>query len=52
MVRYYCNCCGCDFSEEEGIVCHSEETEIRCPMCDAYYDEEDAGERYVERYND
>lgn len=52
MVRYYCNCCGCDFSEDEGKIVHSEEVEIRCPMCDAYCDEEDPDERYIERYND
>ena len=51
MVRYYCNCCGCDFSEEEGKIVHSEEIEIRCPMCGADYDEDD-DERVIERYND
>jgi rubredoxin len=49
MVRYYCNCCGCYFSEEEGKIVHSEEIEIRCPMCGANYDEEDTDERVVER---
>lgn len=52
MVRYYCNCCGCDFSEEDGKIAHSEEIEIRCPMCGANYDEDDTDERVVERYND
>ena len=49
MTRYYCNCCGCDFSEEEGKIVHAEEIEIRCPMCGANYDEDGS---YVESYND
>ena len=52
MVRFYCNCCGCDFSESEGTRHHAEETEIVCPMCSAYYDEDDPNERFIERYNE
>ena len=52
MERFYCNCCGCDFSEQEGRKHHIDESAIECPMCGAYYDEEDPDEPYIEKYND
>lgn len=53
MTRYYCNCCGCDFSESEGEeyaeLIRSDAT-IVCPVCDAAYDEDD--ETIIERYEE
>lgn len=50
--KYWCKCCGHDFSEEEGrkrFVSNPQYyDEITCPMCEAAYDED---ENYIEAYN-
>lgn len=53
MKRYYCNCCGCDFSEDEGrkayIFSPEYYEQIICPMCEAPYDE---AESFIECYKE
>lgn len=41
--EYYCNCCGWEFTAEEGTATDGETTWIRCPICSAerYTEEED-----------
>lgn len=53
MKRFYCNCCGCDFDEIEGkdyVVMSGADAEIVCPVCGAYYDEDD--EDVIESYQE
>lgn len=44
--RFYCNCCGADWSIDDII---SADTQIECPDCGALYDEDD--ETVIESYN-
>ena len=51
--RYYCNCCGHDFTKEVGQKHAMFDDEIICPQCGAYYDEnDDSGEVYPFYYNE
>ena len=50
MMRYYCNCCGCDFSESEGTRYYSEGCGVSCPKCGECYFEDD--KTCVEKYDE
>lgn len=37
--RYYCNCCGTNFPEPDGVF-----EKLRCPVCDAVREEDNEGD--------
>lgn len=50
-MKYYCNCCGTDFTEEQGKRFSESETEVACPNCGATRLIDDDDDSIIEQYN-
>lgn len=48
MIRYHCNCCGTDFSDEESFQCSIFPDVIMCPNCGV--EREDETDDIIEEY--
>lgn len=48
MTRYYCNCCGRDFTEEDSKKYNAILDCIVCPTCGAEREKDD--DRFIEEY--